>query len=107
MLRLARLHDFRQKRRSVANKTLAASLRCINEGTRIDAEQSSDLQRISGLPQRQATSDTASNVFDHLARRMQLAMLRAQPAFTWMAEKVVARASARYQLNNSDGADPR
>ena len=59
---------------------------------RIDGEQISDLNPLAVLPTSATDDDGPANVFDHLILRMQLAMLRAEPAFTKMAEKVVALA---------------
>jgi type I restriction enzyme R subunit len=59
---------------------------------RIDVEQTSDLHRVAALPTAVTDFDGPAKVFDHLILRMQLAMLRALPAFTKMAEKVVALA---------------
>ncbi|MBB5063150.1 DEAD/DEAH box helicase family protein [Granulicella mallensis] len=61
--------------------------------TKIDVEQVSDLDPLARLPSSITDSDGPAKVFDHLILRMQLAMLRAEPAFIKMAEKVVSLAT--------------
>lgn len=61
--------------------------------SRIGVEQSIELEPLATLPASVIDSDGAAKVFDHLILRMQLALLRAEPAFTKMVEKVVALAA--------------